>query len=653
MKRYIVKQESDVDCGAACLQSIVKYYNGYVPLEIIKVDTLTNSHGTSFFHLKEAAIKYGFDAKGIKTGDLTKVKLPCIIQLNINNFEHFVVIYQYSETVTIMEPSRGIVKITLEDLQKQFTGYVLELIPNGQIMFLKNQKEFSNVVLKILKEHYKSLIVLLLLSIPIIGLSLLSSFNAVLIFEKKLIVLAIIVIIVNVVISYIKDEIMSRLNKKINMAIIKSYLNHIFNLPLNYLQLKKVGELTNKINDLYQMKDVFSNVLVTFLTNSILIIGAGIILLLLNLQVALVILGTSIIYLVISYFLNKDLYLKIINIMGSDNVFMSRVIEYLSQLKTLKNLNVNYFLKRVNNDLAITLNNKEELAHKYNFITMFESFCEEMIFVAIMLLVFKQKQSYMHLILVITIYNYYLKSLKYFISLLPLGMYFKSVFNRVGGIFAIAKELESKPVKWMRNAVVIKELTYSYNQLNEVISQLNLVIKKGSKVLLKGDNGSGKSTLLALMAGNIKDYQGEIKLGGEIVYVSQNSALISDSILNNIILELEYNEQRFEKVVKITGTTEIINKKASGKHAMVDNSSVSGGERQRMILARSLYRKFDILLLDEAFSEINKTKRAQIMRNIFWVYKNKTIINVSHTEENFSYDQIINLTARKERYVDK
>ena len=73
MKKYIVKQEDEFDCGACSLLSIIKYYDGYVPLEVIKIDTLTNEMGTNLYNIKTASIKYGFDASGIKTNDLKNI----------------------------------------------------------------------------------------------------------------------------------------------------------------------------------------------------------------------------------------------------------------------------------------------------------------------------------------------------------------------------------------------------------------------------------------------------------------------------------------------------------------------------------------------------------------------------------------------------
>ena len=90
MKNIVVRQEDEADCGACCLLSVIKYYNGFIPLEYVKVDTLTTKEGTTFYNLKVAAEKYGFEVSGKREFDLSKIKLPAIAQIKINNFYHFV-----------------------------------------------------------------------------------------------------------------------------------------------------------------------------------------------------------------------------------------------------------------------------------------------------------------------------------------------------------------------------------------------------------------------------------------------------------------------------------------------------------------------------------------------------------------------------------
>ena len=113
--KYIVKQNDTRDCGICCLESIIKYYNGYIPLEILRLDTNTNNNGTTAYNLIKTAKKYGFNALGKRINKLNEkeIILPAIAHITTKKgLNHFVVIYKINKnTVTIMDPAKGFIKL--------------------------------------------------------------------------------------------------------------------------------------------------------------------------------------------------------------------------------------------------------------------------------------------------------------------------------------------------------------------------------------------------------------------------------------------------------------------------------------------------------------------------------------------------------------
>jgi len=648
MHRYIVQQANEVDCGAACLASIIKYYRGFVPLEIIKVDTLTNHYGTNFYHLKLAALKYGLVARGLKVDNLMKPRLPCVAQLNVNGYNHFVVIYKINKTITLMDPSKGMVKLDEAAFNQRFSGYILEIIPNGKVIRMSKQNAFIPFLKGVIKSYAKELMLLLILSLPIIGLTIASSFNFILIMEYQLVYLAIIFVSLNIFLSYIKNYIMALLNQKINLAIIEGYLEHIFNLPLKYLQLKKSGELTNLIKDLYQVKDFFSKVLVDSVFNTLLLVLTLIVLLLLNYQLTLIMFLTMIAYFLISYWLNTKLYQKITTLMNQEGELMDLLIESLSQIKTIKNSSLRYFLNRIKKQLRLTTHDKYRLEQTERIISSVNFIFEESLFLIILVYHFYCHAQYLSLMLYFMLYNYYFNSFKYYLNLLPVLMYFKSVFNRLGGIFSLPKELSRPITKSTHPMVKISNLSFSYNQLDTVLVDLNLWFKTGDKVLITGQNGSGKSTLLDIISGNQNDYQGKMIIKGIVSYIPQSAGLFKGTILENILLGQKLIPEKLNHIANITALNKLIEGKSYGYETPISSFNLSGGEKQKIILARGLYQDFDILLLDESLSQIAPTERELILKHLFNYYQNKIIIHVSHQHDQLIYGQRIILTARKE-----
>ncbi|HHX32926.1 MAG TPA: hypothetical protein GX713_01720, partial [Mollicutes bacterium] len=204
MKKCLVRQQDESDCGSACLLSIIKYYDGYVPFEQVKIDTMTNINGTNFYYLKTAAEKYGFQVLG-KKEKLENIKVPAICQIEDNGFNHFVVIYKIDKEITIMDPAKGLIKVNKKDFEEVFTEKVLELYPRGNIIKYKKENHFLKIIKNIYLNNIKSILKTLLLVIILIILSLITSFNLLLIQNNKYIIFVFIIIISKVIINYFRN----------------------------------------------------------------------------------------------------------------------------------------------------------------------------------------------------------------------------------------------------------------------------------------------------------------------------------------------------------------------------------------------------------------------------------------------------------------
>ena len=138
--KYIVKQHDIKDCGAASLLSIIKYYNGYVPMEKIREDTKITKEGITAYNLINAAKKYGFNSYGIKASinDIltNHIILPCIAYVELENgLRHFVVIYKITKkNLLIMDPGKGYVKKSIEEFNKIYQEVLIILSPRCEII---------------------------------------------------------------------------------------------------------------------------------------------------------------------------------------------------------------------------------------------------------------------------------------------------------------------------------------------------------------------------------------------------------------------------------------------------------------------------------------------------------------------------------------
>lgn len=218
------------------------------------------------------------------------------------------------------------------------------------------------------------------------------------------------------------------------------------------------------------------------------------------------------------------------------------------------------------------------------------------------------------------------------------------------------KFLKSKFNKF--NTLNIKNLSFHYKHKNNLFHNFNLSIKRGDKILIKGSSGRGKTTLINIILGLLSPTKGRISHNGfdiknhysdwlDIVsHVSQDSYLLDDTILNNIILNKKINLQRLEETLDISGLNQTIKKlpKKIKTNAGYMAKKLSGGQIQRISLARALYKNSQVLILDEPTSSLDEKIELEILKKLMSL-KNKTIIVVAHksTKFRFRFNKTINL----------
>ena len=212
--------------------------------------------------------------------------------------------------------------------------------------------------------------------------------------------------------------------------------------------------------------------------------------------------------------------------------------------------------------------------------------------------------------------------------------------------------------KFVFDNLSFKNVSFSYqdkeNKETEVLKNINLKILKGDKIGIYGKSGSGKTTLVNLISGFLEQNSGEILINDKndtsskylfersIGYVQQSTYVADETIKFNITLRKNNHEIDFEKlnkILKILNLKEIISELPNGINSIMGEkgSKFSGGQIQRVGIARAIYRDPEILILDEATNALDINSQDEILKNIFEELKNKTIILISHQTDNLNY----------------
>lgn len=209
---------------------------------------------------------------------------------------------------------------------------------------------------------------------------------------------------------------------------------------------------------------------------------------------------------------------------------------------------------------------------------------------------------------------------------------------------------DNKDLVKFNDTIEIKNLNFFYDKNKQVLNDISLNISKGEKIGIIGKTGSGKSTLVDIISGLITSYEGFIlidnkkfdpntcKWGKDFAYVSQNSFLFNESLKFNIAFNDVPNYEQINKILKIVEMNKYVNNLSENLDTIVGENAInlSGGQIQRIGLARALYNEPKILILDEAFSAMDIETEAKVLNNIFENYKDMTIINIAHKGESLN-----------------
>ena len=659
-KNIVVKQHDFRDCGACSLLSIIKYYDGYIPLEKIKLDTRTNSSGTTAYNILDAAHKYGFHTLGLKLEKLDDISIfPAIAHVALENGNnHFVVILSKNKRyVYLMDPAKGLVREDISVFLNKWTNIILLFKPYQTIPKFTNTNFLINFCLSIILNNKYIIIKLFIWSLSFIIISLISSFfykvalaTTSIDFYYLYSVIFLLLTILKVFSVLIKNKYEIILNKNIDSNLFISFLHHIFHLPFDVIRNKSSGEIITRIQELNQVKQLFSKVLLSLSIDLLLSIVSFVFLLYINSKLCLLLLILVFIYMSYGIIISPYIYRHINSNIDYETNFNSKTSEYVQGINSIKNLNItNSIINKLDISFFEYLHDSISLEKFLNKINFFKNLIYELGVFSItcfgILLVLKNTVSFINFITFYTIMIYFINPFLNLVDYMPNIYMIKLYLEKINELMGIDEVNYGNNNEFYNDDIIINNLTYSYNNYDNLINNLNISINKGERVLFKGESGIGKSTICQILNKDINNYKGNVRIGkidikdysistirNNLIYVSQKETLFTDSILNNICLDKSYSIKELDEVSRITHINEILDKKEFRYNTLLLDGGInlSGGERQRIILARAIIRKPKILILDEALSEIDSLLEHDILDNLNKYLKNTTIIYVSH-----------------------
>ena len=683
MRYYCVKQHDITDCGAACLATICKQNDYKIGITRIREVAGTDKQGTNVYGIIKAAETLGFSAKCVK-GDkeafFSEFPLPCIAHVIMDgNLLHYVVIHKITKKqVVIADPGVGIVKLTPEeffgDVHKegkppkyQWSGVLILLVKSESFQTGDETKGLFQRFIHLLLPQKKLIIHIFIASLIYTILGILAAFYFKVLVDdilpdslmKTLTTLSIGIIVLNifkVILNAFRTHLLLYLSQKLDIALLLGYYRHVLELPMNFFGTRKVGEIVSRFNDASKVRDAISGATLTIMIDTLMAVAGAVILYLQNVQMFGITVIMVVLYLIIVLAFNKWYEQLNRKQMEDNSQLTSYLVESLNGIQTVKAYNAE---RKANRETEIKfvklLKSIFDLSWVSNLQSSLKIFVELVGGVVILwvgsVCVIKGQITIGQLITFNSLLVYFLDPVKNLINLQPQMQTAVVAADRLGEILDLeAEKGENERKKLCPDSlsgdIVFKDVSFRYGTRQLVLEDINLTIKKGQKVAFVGESGSGKTTLSKLLLhlykaesgnilindNNIEDIQIE-KLREKIAYISQETFLFSGSILDNLSLGLDY--ATMDDVIEATKSAQahdFINELPLRYETRLEENgaNLSGGQRQRLSIARAMLKKPDILIMDEATSNLDAITEKQLDKTISEYSENMTTIFIAH-----------------------
>ncbi|MGO5008479.1 peptidase domain-containing ABC transporter [Bacillus wiedmannii] len=672
MRSYLVKQHDTMDCAAACLATICLYYKKEISITRLRDSLGTDIKGTTLKGLEMGAKQLGFDAKAIRVNRETftdKFTLPAIAHIITDEgLTHFVVIDKITKhSVVVLDPAKGKKKISQIEFFNNFDGILLLLAPNNEFKVEKtnNKNTFQNFI-KLLIPQKKLFIYSIIASLLLTILGVSSAFfNKILMDEilpynlkNDLTIFGVgflLVLIVQVTLSTIRQHILLYLSQKIDIQLLIGFFRHTYKLPMKFFSTRKVGDILTRFSDAFTIKNILTSVTLSLFIDVFLAVFSAVVLYVMNSTLfGVVFIITCLNALLIYIF--KGPYKKIsFKKKESDSILNSHIVETLKGIETIKvHAAEEKTLEKLETEYVknLRISFKEGvLANVQNTFSSSISGIGQLLLMCIgATLVMDKEVTLGGLMAFTTLSGYFMDPIGRLIQIQLTVQEASVSLTRISELYDVEveqpQENKRKHVERLSGNIQLNNITYRYGSRPPVLDNVSITIPEGKKVALVGGSGSGKSTITKLLLRYYHPEKGAIKVSDEniedldlysyrrgISYIPQNIELFSGTIRENISLGLRgVSDEQLRKVCEEVGCKDFIEKLPGKYDTYLDEAGggLSGGERQKIAMARALILNNQFIILDEATSNLDFISEANVYNTLFSKKRNCTMLIIAH-----------------------
>jgi len=676
-----------MDCGPTCLRMIAKHYGRHYSLETLRQYSFITREGVSMLGISDAAEHIGFRTSGVMISFEQLVKdapLPCIVHWKQN---HFVVVHNIKKDkkaghrIYVADPALGLVTYDEVDFKKcwystkkdeEEKGTALLLEPGPEFFDREDEKENRNRSLRYFLRYlapYKSQLVQLVLGMLVVSiLQLIFPFltqslvdvgirDGNLGFITLILIAQLVIFVARLSVEFIRSWILLHMNTRINIALISDFLAKLMKMPLRYFDTKMTGDIMQRIGDHGRIETFLTGNSISTLFSFVNFFVFAFVLAYYNLIILGIFLAGNALYVAwILFFMKYRRELDHKRFAQSAGE-QSNIIQLITGMQEIKLNNCEkqkrWQWERIQVKLfkigikGLVLGQLQQVG------SVFFSQTTNIIVSFIAAKAVVEGQMTLGMMMALTyIIGQLSAPVEQFIGFARSFQDAQISLERLNEVHGKEDEEETIENKLTvlpdKRDISIENLSFSYDGADRdyVLDNINLTIPQEKVTAIVGASGSGKTTLIKLLLGFYEPNKGTIKVGetplsiinphlwrSKSGSVMQDGFIFSDTIAQNIGVGNDYVDiEKLRHAVTVANIRDFIDSLPLGYNTKIgmEGSGISQGQRQRILIARAVYKNPEFIFLDEATNALDANNEKEIMKHLHEFYKGKTVVVVAH-----------------------
>lgn len=654
LKYPIFLQDNENSCGAYCIKMLLSFYKRDDEIKNIKKRCRLTKEGITVYGLIQVLKKYHLEAKAYQCEFkhlFEEVNCPAIVHLKQDDLYHYVILYKVKDGYFLVgDPAKGLIKMSYESFSKQFTGIIIMIDHVGMPITKRTNYTFRNFLKDHFKQHYQTIIKMMIKTIIISMLTMIfsyyyqlmiDSFSKYPIYQIVFISLGFTVLYAfKLLLDYLRRQQILELSRELNQEYALKTMQNLIYQDYDYMDGLEKGTLLSRSQNLFELSQYFIEFYHVIFIDSILMLFILIFILSIQFFLFLIVLLMMVIIFLVFYFYNKKLHIENKKILEQKEHLNDGLLEFQENYFQTIQFKVKKMMKNklgyLYDTYFMNVYHHDEMTNIHQ--VQLEALIQIMIMAVLLLAIIIYKKQQMTLGTVMLVYLL----LSYMINPLMKISVFIAMHDELQIIFERYKEMlpekreRKRKIKKIKS-IELKHVSFSYGYTRPLFDHFQLKIERS--LFIQGKTGSGKSTLLKLIMNQLQPTKGEIVINGinlqeldlnsyysHIKYLNKTPVFYKESLRTNMIFDRLFLEDKMIELLHYFMLDDLVN----GLDLKLDEQGgfLSSGQGQLVMIIRALLSEPDVLILDEAFSNIDQ-ERLQLLIN-YLSFQKIIVIIVSH-----------------------